>query len=80
MKMLFSFLLGCALLAAETAVAARHPKGMAKRAAVHAKEARRLNPSMHFRRSPRPAPMLDLQAHSLEKFKTVRSSGTYKFK
>jgi hypothetical protein len=80
MKMLFSLLLGCALLATETAVAARHPKGMAKRAAVHAKEARKLNPTMRFRRSPRPAPLLDLQAHSPEKFKTVRSGGTYKFK
>jgi hypothetical protein len=80
MKMLFSLLLGCALLATETAVAARHPKGMAKRAAVHTKEAKKLNPNMRFRRHPRPAPMLDLQAHSPEKFKTVRSSSNYKFK
>jgi hypothetical protein len=80
MKILFSLLLSCALLATETAVAARHPKGMAKRAAVHAKEARKLNPNMRFRRSPRPAPLLDLQARSPEKFKTVRTTSNYRFK
>jgi hypothetical protein len=79
MKILSALLLGCALLATEAAVAASRPK-LAKRAAIHTKNARRLNPNMHFRRSPRPAPMLDLHAHSPEKFKTVRASGNYKFK
>lgn len=80
MKKLFFLLLGCVLFTTEAAVAARHPKGMAKRAAAHAKEARKLNPNMHFRRSPRPAPLLDLHAHSPEKFKTVRTASSYKFK
>jgi hypothetical protein len=80
MKLLFSLLLGCALLTTEAAVAAHHPKGMARRASAHTKEAQKLNPSMHFRRSPRPAPLLDLHAHSPEKFKTVRTASSYKFK
>jgi hypothetical protein len=80
MIILRSFLLGYALFSSAVAFAARHPKGAAKRVAWHAKEARQLNPNMHFRRSPHPAPMLDLHAHSPEKFKTVRAQGNYKFK
>jgi len=80
MKILFSLVLGCALLATEATIAARRPKVLAKRATTHAQEARRLNPNMRFRRSPRPAPVLDLHAHSPEKFKTVRAASNYKFK
>lgn len=80
MKVLFSLLLGYVLLTTEAAEAARYPRVLAKRAAGHAKEAQKLNPNMHFRRSPRPAPLLDLHAHSPEKFKTVRTANAYKFK
>jgi hypothetical protein len=80
MKILFFLMLSCALLTTEVAVAARHPKALVKRASTHGREAKKLNPNMHFRRSPRPAPLLDLHARSPEKFKTVRAAGNYKFK
>lgn len=80
MKLLRSFLLGCALFSFAVAFANKHPKGLAKRVTWHAKEARKLNPNMHFRQNPHPAPMLDLHARSPEKFKTVRAPGNYRFK
>ncbi len=80
MTTLRTFLLGCALLSSVATFAARHPKGANKRAVWHAKDARKLNPNMHFRHDPHPAPMLDLHARNQEKFKTVRAPANYKFK
>lgn len=80
MKIFCSLLLGCVLLSTATAFADNHPKGLAKRTTWRAKDARKLNPHMHFRDNPHPAPMLDLHARNPEKFKTVRASANYKFK
>jgi hypothetical protein len=80
MKILFSLVLGRVVLTTQTAVAAHHPKVLAKRVTTPAKEARKLKPNRRFRRSPRPAPLLGGPAPSLEKFKNVHAASNYKFK
>ncbi|MDQ2772275.1 MAG: hypothetical protein M3Y54_17450 [Bacteroidota bacterium] len=80
MKNLFHLLLITLLLgSAGVAVGQNRPKGNVKRAFKHTSEAGKgRNDKAHFRKE-NVRPVIDLNPHSPEKFKTAKANHHYKF-
>ncbi len=79
MKNLFSLLFLALTLSTSVAVGQHRPKVKAKRAFNHSSEAGKgRNDKAHFRKE-NARPVIDLNPHSPEKFKTAKANHHYKF-